>query len=187
MVLLFILVFCALIALGFGGAAAWSDYTRMNIPNLYSIAIILSFIPAFAAMKFFAPDVTYFGNWQSHLITFVAVFAVTYVLFLLKFIGGGDSKLITAYALWTGFQGLMPFLFFMALIGGVLGLITLLLGKVKLVKKPKRGSWVAKAQNGKREVPYGIAIFTGAIIAFWQINYLEPETLISLVTQTTGS
>jgi len=187
MVLLFILVFCALIALGFGGAAAWSDYTRMNIPNLYSIAIILSFIPAFLAMKFLAPETVYFDSLQNHVITFFAIFAFTYVLFVLKFIGGGDSKLITAYALWTGFQGLMPFLFFMALIGGILGLITLFLGKTKLVKKPKRGSWIAKAQSGKREVPYGIAIFSGAIIAFWQINYLEPETLISLVTQTTGS
>lgn len=187
MILLFISVFCALIALGFGGAAAWSDYTRMSIPNLYSVAIIVSFIPVFLATTFLAPDVKFFGTWQTHLITFVGVFGFTYLLFALKLIGGGDSKLITAYALWTGLAGLMPFLFFMALVGGVLGLVTLGLARSKPVKKPASGSWIDKAQEGKREVPYGIAIFVGALISFWQVGYLQPDTLMALVTQTTGS
>jgi len=187
MILLFISVFCALIALGFGGAAAWSDYARMSIPNLYSIAIIIAFVPIFAATTYLAPDVQFFESWKNHLMSFVGVFAFTYLLFVLKFIGGGDSKLITAYALWTGFAGLMPFLFFMALVGGVLGLVTLGLARSKPVKKPVRGSWIDKAQKGKGEVPYGIAIFSGAIVAFWQVGYLQPETLMALVTQTTGS
>ncbi len=187
MILLFISVFCALIALGFGGAAAWSDYTRMNIPNLYSIAIILSFIPIFAATTYLAPTVEFFGTIQNHLMAFGIVFAITYVLFVLKVIGGGDSKLITAYALWMGFSGLMPFLFFMTLVGAVLAIITLQLAKLKPIKKPLKGSWIFKAQKGKKEVPYGIAIFTGALIAFWNVGYLQPETLMALVTQTTGS
>jgi len=158
----------------------------MSIPNLYSIAVIVAFVPAFVAVTFFSPDIDYFGTWKNHLITFVAVFIFTYVLFLLKFIGGGDSKLITAYALWTGFQGLMPFLFFMALVGGVLGLITIILSKNKFFKTPKQGSWIAKSQAGDKQVPYGIAIFTGAVIAFWQVGYLQPQMLMALVTEITG-
>ncbi|MEM6811676.1 MAG: prepilin peptidase [Pseudomonadota bacterium] len=186
MLLFFILVFCALIALGFGGAAAWSDYSSMTIPNLYAICIALAFLPAFFMMNYFAPDVTYFSTWQSHTIAFVSVFFVTYVMFLLKLIGGGDSKLITAYALWVGLEGLMALVFFMAIIGGVLGIITLILGQWKPVKKPAKKSWVALAQKGKKQVPYGIAIFSGAIIAFWQAGYLEPNTLISLAAAAPG-
>jgi len=187
MIILFILVFCALIALGFGGAAAWSDYTRMTIPNLYSIAIIAAFVPAFIGVKFLAPEIDYFSSFQDHLITFLVVFAFTYLLFFLKFIGGGDSKLITAYALWTGFQGIMPFLFFMALVGGILGLITIGLERSKPFKSPEKDSWIFKAQKGAKQVPYGIAIFIGAVITFWQVGYLQPDTLMAVVTQTIGS
>jgi len=187
MILFVILIFCALIALGFGGAAAWSDYTRMTIPNLYAISIALAFVPAYGIIKYFAPDFLYFATWQSHLGAFAIVFVVTYVLFLLKTIGGGDAKLVSAYALWVGMEGLMPLLFFMAAIGGILGIVTLILGRYKPVKKPRSASWVGKAQNEEKVVPYGIAIFLGALIAFWQVGYLQPETLISLAKTTIGS
>ncbi|MEM9470186.1 MAG: prepilin peptidase [Pseudomonadota bacterium] len=186
MVLFVILIFCALIALGFGGAAAWSDYTRMTIPNLYALSILLAFVPAYGLIYYLAPEFLYFSTWQSHLGALALVFAVTYVLFLLKVIGGGDAKLLSAYALWVGMEGLMPLVFFMAAVGGVLGIITLMLGKYKPVKKPRSSSWVGKAQREEKVVPYGIAIFVGAIIAFWQVGYLQPEILISLATTTIG-
>lgn len=186
MILLFIIVFCAIVALGFGAAAAWSDFNRLTIPNIYVLSIAVAFIPAFLATKIFASDISFFSAWTSHVIAAVAVFGVTYVLFYVRIIGGGDAKLLTVYGLWAGLSGLMPLFFWMALIGGVLGLSTLALRKWKPVKAPAKGSWVEKAQSGSQEVPYGIAIFIGALAAFWQIGYLQPSELMELAAAGGG-
>lgn len=180
MILVFIIVFCALIALGFGGAAAWSDATRLKIPNLYAAYIGAAFVPAFLAHFFFAPESTIFSSFANHLIAALVVFGITYVMFFLKLLGGGDSKLLSVYALWVGLSGVLPFLFFMSLIGGVMGLLTLYFNKNKMVEKPLAGSWIDKAQKGGKDVPYGVAIFVGALIAFWQVGYVSPEPLIDV-------
>ena len=187
MILIFVIIFCAIVALGFGGAAAWSDYSRMSIPNSYAVCIGAAFIPAFLAAAIFAPDMSVFASWKNHLIAGVAVFGLTYLLFYFKIIGGGDSKLLSVYALWVGLGGLMPLLFFMALTGGILGFSTLGLHKWKPVNKPAMDSWIAKAQSGSQDVPYGIAIFIGAVTAFWQVGYLKPDVLMDIASELAGS
>ena len=187
MILVFIVVFCVIIALGFGGAAAWSDVNKLIIPNSYAALVGAAFIPAFLLMTIFAPDVTFFGSWKSHLFSGVLMFVITYGLFHFKLIGGGDSKLLTVFALWVGVKGLMPLLFFMAVMGGVLGGATLLLNKKKLIKKPVKNSWIAKAQAGGQDVPYGIAIFVGAVFAFWHTGYIQPNELMALAMDSVGS
>lgn len=186
MVLLFTIVFCAIVALGFGAAAAWSDFSRLTIPNVYVLSIAIAFVPAFAAAKIFASETSFFSAWTSHLIAGFAVFAVTYVLFYFRVIGGGDAKLLTVYGLWAGLSGLMPLFFYMALIGGCLALSTIALGKWKPIDGPAKGSWIERAQSGAQEVPYGIAIFVGAIVAFYEIGYLQPGELMELVRASQG-
>lgn len=177
---LFLVIFCVIIALGFGFAAAWSDFKGLIIPNLYSLLILGAFVPAYAAVHFLAPESGYFQGIGSHLISFGIIFVVTYILFALKALGGGDAKLCSVYALWVGLGGIAPFLFFMSITGGLLGLTTIFLNKNKPVKKPKKDSWIAKAQKGKRDVPYGIAITTGAVIAFIYAGYITPSGIVGL-------
>lgn len=177
---LFLVIFCVIIALGFGFAAAWSDFKGLIIPNLYSLLILAAFVPAYAAVHFLAPESGYFQSGASHLISLGVVFAVTYGLFALKAFGGGDAKLCSVYALWVGLGGIAPFLFFMGITGGVLGVVTLYLNKNKPVKEPRQGSWVAKAQEGSRDVPYGIAITIGAVFAFVYTGYVSPSGIIAL-------
>lgn len=184
--LLFLVIFCVIIALGFGLAAAYSDYKGMTIPNLYPGLIVVAFIPAFFTVQFFAPESQYFSSWVSHLVSLFIIFAITYALFAVKAFGGGDAKLCSAYALWVGVQGLAPFLFFMGLVGGLLGLLTLFLGKHKPIDKPPEGSWIAKAQGGVKEVPYGIAITFGAFISFFYTGYMTPEGILSLIETAGG-
>lgn len=179
--LLFIVIFCVIVALGLGFAAAWSDFKGMTIPNLYSGLIVVSFVPAFLAVQFFNPDSEYFSGWISHLLSLAVVFSITYALFAAKIFGGGDAKMCSAYALWLGVQGLAPFLFLMAIVGGVLGLATLALAKYKPLKSPVKDSWIDKAQGGSKEVPYGIAITVGAIGAFFYSGFLSPEVITSLI------
>ena len=69
----------------------------------------------------------------------------------------------------------------MGLVGGILGLLTLGLAKRKVVEKPKKDSWLDKAQKGQREVPYGIAITAGAILAFIYQGYLSSESIKGLM------
>ncbi|NCO04423.1 MAG: hypothetical protein GW903_09555 [Alphaproteobacteria bacterium] len=177
---LFLVIFCVIIALGFGFAAAWSDFKGLIIPNLYSLLILAAFVPAYAAVHFLAPESGYFQGWASHLISFGAVFIITYGLFAIKALGGGDAKLCSVYALWVGLGGIAPFLFFMGITGGVLGLVTLYLNKHQPVKKPNKDSWIGRAQKGKRDVPYGIAITIGAMIAFIYTGYITPQGVIGL-------
>ena len=188
MILVFIIVFCALVALGFGAAAAWSDATRLKIPNLYAACIGAAFVPAFLAITLFGSEnTTIFSSWVNHGLAAALMFGVTYILFHFKLFGGGDSKLLSVYALWAGLGGLMPLLFFMAVMGGVLALSTLGLKKYQPVKNPVKESWIDKSQKGGQDVPYGVAIFVGAAFTFWQVGYLHPETLMTLATNGIGN
>ena len=136
MVLVFIITFCVIVALGFGAAAAWSDFSRLTIPNVYAALVGAAFIPAFLAMTFFVPEASFFDSWKSHLVAFAFVFVVTYSLFHFKMIGGGDAKLLTVFSLWVGTNGLMPLLFIMGVVGGILGCLTLVFNKCEACKKP---------------------------------------------------
>lgn len=182
--LLFLVVFCLLVAVGFGIASAISDFKSMTIPNIYAAGIALAFVPAFAADALTGNGVEFFASWHSHLLAAVIIFAATFALFSFKVMGAGDSKMCSAVALWCGLGGLAPFLFYMAIIGAVLGLTTKLLNKKTMVANPASGSWIGRSQAGEMGVPYGIAICLGAIIAFYQLGYFSPEKML-LLTNTT--
>ncbi len=184
MIVLFLVVFCMLIAIGFGIASAVSDFKSMTIPNIYAGLIFLAFIPAYAADAFSGSGVEFFGSWKMHLISGVLIFAITFVLFSFRLIGAGDSKLCSAFALWVGTTGLAALMFYMAIFGAVLGIMTKIMNKHKLVEAPADGSWIAKSQAGHMGVPYGIAILFGAIIAFYQLGYFSPEKLALLAGYT---
>lgn len=180
MLSLLVISFCTIIALGFGAASALSDLNRLIIPNNYVMFILGAFVVAFLAALILVPEAEFFLSWKNHLLSGGLTFIVTFVMFHFKAIGGGDAKLLSVYAFWTGLGGLMSLVFFMALVGGLLGGMTLLFNKKKLVKNPKEGSWIARAQSGEKQVPYGVAIFVGALISFWSVGYLQPEQLMKL-------
>lgn len=180
---LFIIVFCVLVALGLGVAAALSDLRGLIIPNAYSLGIVLAFVPAYLAFALFAGDSGYFQSWTSHLGAFALIFAASFVLFALKMFGAGDSKLAAAFALWAGMEGLFTFVFYMALIGGVLGLATLIIQRKKPFPNAPAGAWIARAQGGDNSVPYGVAIAAGAVVAFCWLGYASPMALLALSGQ----
>lgn len=137
-------------------ASCVSDYRAMRIPNLHSAIVIGAFLLAFLI----SPEA--FGRWWEHLGAFALMFGVTFAMYCAGMVGSGDTKLGSALALWVGLKGLMPYLFYMTLAGGILGVISLVLRRKKPILNPVPGSWVAKVQEGKSVVPYGIAISVGA-------------------------
>lgn len=178
--ILFLVVFAIVVSLGFGLVAACSDFKTMTIPNVYPLAIVTAFLVAMGLDTLHGGSPSFFSGWGSHLVAGIVVFVITFGLFSLRLLGGGDAKMISAYAFWVGLSGLISLLFFMAMMGAVLGLMTKALNTRKLVSAPTPGSWIAQAQEGGSGVPYGIAISLGAIIAFWQNGYFSPEKIALL-------
>ncbi len=143
-----------------------SDVRSLRIPNWHSLVILACFVPAWLA----AP--TAFGAIWGHVGAMVCLLALTYAMFTFGMMGGGDSKLGTALGLWVGPQGLIFFMLYMAVMGGVMGLFSLVLRKNKPFKNPHPGSWVEQAQNGRNAVPYGVAITVGSWAAFFHTGFL---------------
>lgn len=164
---------CVLSTAAFAVMGAVSDFRGFVIPNEYSLIIIAGFALAYAAMYFGPAKHEVFFSLNSHLIAAGIMFVITLGLYFARIIGAGDSKFAAAAALWAGLQGLSAFLFFMALVGGLLGAATLYLKKRKPFANPPAGSWLDKAQQGQNTVPYGIAIAAGLLVAMCQNGLLD--------------
>ena len=88
-------------------------------------------------------------------------------MFAVGWIGGGDAKLFAAASLWLGWPSMPLFLLVTAMAGG--GLAVLLLQvrsawvRPYLVTGP---TWLARLATPGGDVPYGVAIALGAMVAF---------------------
>lgn len=160
-------------------AASVTDILRMKIPNILPALIIGGFVVAWGIKMALGLDV--FQSATSHFATALVVLVIMMILFFTGVFGGGDAKLIPAIALWVGVQGLPSFLMVTSVVGGVLALISITLGKTKLgqkiltklIKKPAlQNGWVGEMVKGRNTIPYGIAIATGGIVAFRTVGYL---------------
>lgn len=137
---------------------ALSDARELRIPNRLSLALLVLFFPT-ALVAGIGIEVL---AW--HLIAGVALLVLGFGLFALGLFGGGDAKLMSACALWVGWDQIGYFALWVVIVGGVLSLLVILLRK-------GLGLWpnwlVSRAQGlfepGKA-VPYGIAISAGALI-----------------------
>lgn len=148
-------------------ASCVSDFRTMRIPNWHSAVIVGAFAVAFVTSP------SSFGAWWEHLGAFGLMFAVTFLMSYKNMFGAGDAKFASVLALWLGFKGLFPYMFYMTLAGGVLAVIALYLIRAKPVTNPASGGWVAQAQGDKRVVPYGIGISVGAWAAFFHTGLID--------------
>lgn len=92
----------------------------------------------------------------------LGVLALFATLFALNMMGGGDVKMLAAIALWLPAGALMSLLVLMALLGGVVTIVTLLHHRMA-------------RRSGQVEIPYGVAI---ALAGLWVIGepYLNQFT-----------
>src|SRR5215204_3921826 len=106
--------------------AAASDLVAMTIPNWVSLALICAFPPLAFAVGLPWPAMLL------HLLAGAAVLVVTFGMFALGWIGGGDAKFAAAAALWLGFDGVMEYLVLASLLGGMLTIAILYLRSLNL-------------------------------------------------------
>ena len=140
--------------------AGLKDLTSMTIPNWISAVLILGFFPAAFVTGLPVNDMLlHFG-------VAVAVLLVGMAMFALRWVGGGDAKLLAAAALWMGMGGITPFLLYTALVGGAFGLLLLLARTYAQPYVFGAPNWVATLMEPKGDIPYGVAIAVGALLAY---------------------
>jgi prepilin peptidase CpaA len=142
--------------------AAASDLITMTIPNTVSLALIASFA-AFALWAGLPPLAI-----GLHLAAGMTVLVVTFSLFALGWIGGGDAKFAAATALWLGFGQLTEYLLVASVAGGALTFAVILLRGWPLPTFALGWSWLLRLRQEKAGVPYGIALAAAALAVYPQ-------------------
>lgn len=151
-----------LFALTFPACLLWAaatDLTSMTIPNRLSIILAVMFLPVALMLK---------PEWPfmlEHLGVGLLAFVLGIGAFALRFMGGGDAKLIAATALWFHFEGFIVFLVYVALAGGALTLLLLVARQHLQVFAPSLPGWGQKLLEPKGDIPYGLAICAGGLLA----------------------
>lgn len=176
MFLLVLFLFSIFLALGAGVLSALSDVRGMTIPNIYSFIVIVSFLIAYASLWVNGSEKAVWP-FAAHLLSGVLTFSITALLFSFRTLGAADSKLATSYALWFRLSDLPLFLAYMTFAGGLVAVAALVIRRRKPFKSPREGSWVYRLQNGESKVPYGVAIFAGALAAFLKAGYFSGDFL----------
>jgi len=140
--------------------AGLKDLTSMKIPNWISGLLILGFFPT-ALLLGLAPMTI-----AVHVGVAVAALLTGMAMFALRWLGGGDVKLMASACLWLGPTGSGAFLLWTAAIGGLFCL-ALLAGRAWLQPWVAGGTgWFARLMTPKGDIPYGVAIAAGALAAW---------------------
>ena len=141
--------------------AAVSDLLSMTIANRVSLILVASFavIAPLTGM-----------DWQTYGLHFAAmalVLAVTFALFAIGGMGGGDAKLLAATALWMGFgMPLATYVVVSAAFGGLLTLAILIFRNSPLSDYAGNNLLLRNIADSSVGIPYGIGLALGGFGAF---------------------
>ncbi len=137
-----------------------NDLTTMKIPNWISGLLVVCFLPAALAVGLPLRDLAV------HVGVGTLALFVGAGMFALRWIGGGDAKLMAAACLWLGVSGSGMFLLWTGLMGGLFCL-ALIFARARfrpyVLQAP---GWVAQLMEPKGDIPYGVAIAAGALLAW---------------------
>jgi prepilin peptidase CpaA len=165
-----LLLFPALMAF-----AAVSDLFTMTISNRISLLLVAGFVllAAFGGMGLHAISM--------HVAAGLAVLTIAFACFAFGWIGGGDAKLAAATALWLGFDHLLIYLVYAAVIGGGLALLLLSFRKWPLPAMLLSHEWAQRLHDSKTGMPYGIALAIGALLIYPETEWMHAIDLSRFV------
>ena len=139
--------------------AAISDLLFMKIRNIACLLFAAAFLILAPLYGLPVKDIFL------HIAAGATALAICFALFFINAMGGGDAKLISATALWTGFSiSLADYLLISAITGGILTLCILLLRKLIDRSKIEHIAFLYRLSDPKKGIPYGIAL---AIAGLW--------------------
>lgn len=140
--------------------AALRDLTSYTIPNWISVALLALYPLAVvsAGLPIGAIGLALAAGGVA-LLAGIAMFA-------LGWIGGGDAKLFAAATVWLGWPAAAPYVIWTALAGGGLAVLLLWSRKVAQPAARRGPAWFGRLMTPGGDVPYGLAICFGALIAY---------------------
>lgn len=133
-----------------------SDLTRFIIPNAIPVLLTVLFLVHIAVFGWS------FDALLPHIGAGTGMLLLCFLFFMRGYLGGGDAKLLAAVSLWAGLDALYPYIFSVAIIGGVFALVMLLFRKFTLPVRLSRIGWVQHLHQERKHIPYGVAIAGGA-------------------------
>ncbi|MGA3064430.1 MAG: prepilin peptidase [Methylocystis sp.] len=140
--------------------AALADLFTMTIPNRVSLVLIAAYL--LLALYLRLPLATV----GLHVSCGLAMLALTFTMFQMGWIGGGDAKLAAATALWVGWPALFEYGLAASLIGGALTIAILALRHYELPEKLLSVGFIAKLAEKNGGVPYGIALALAGLMIY---------------------
>ncbi len=126
-----------------------TDLRSRIISNRLNIAVALLALPWWLAC-----GLSPWPDMAMQLLLGLIVFALFAGLFAIGMMGGGDVKLLGALALWFPWQAMLSLLMLMAILGGLVTLVTIVVHRIG-------------KKAGQPEIPYGVAI---SLAALWTLG-----------------
>ncbi|WP_235817637.1 A24 family peptidase [Brucella cytisi] len=140
-----------------------TDLTSMTIRNRVSIGLTLGFVLLAPLCGISLADY----GWQ--LAVGGIALIITFSLFCLRAMGGGDAKLIAATALWFGPNAsLMDYIVMVSILGGVLTLTIILYRMIPRPLLADRYAFLGTLARKDVGIPYGIALGAAGLWTFPQ-------------------
>lgn len=136
--------------------AALNDANAMKIPNRIPLIVLFTF---FLVLPF-----TWAGlpTLLEHFSVALTLFALGFAMFAFGWMGGGDSKLLAATAIWFTWSDVFMYALYTSIFGGVLTMI-LLVGRTYIPVRILTTPWAQMMLKDEKKIPYGLALAAGAI------------------------
>lgn len=141
--------------------AAISDMLSMTIANRVSIILVAAFavIAPLTGMSWHDVGMHFAGGG--------VVLAVTFTLFAIGGMGGGDAKLLAATSVWMGFSMLLlQYLVLGSVVGGLLTLAIVAYRGSSLSMVTGRNLFLRNFANHKAGIPYGLALGIAGLLVY---------------------
>lgn len=152
-------------AMAFAGAM---DLLTFTIPNRVSLALLAGFLGAapLAGMPM--------AELLGHLGAGLAMLMVGMAMFSRGWVGGGDAKLLAAAALWLGFDNLVVYVLWTAVLGGVLALVLLMYRRFFPPLWLARQTWAMRLHDPNEGIPYGMALAAAGLVVYPSTAWMAP-------------
>lgn len=140
------------------------DVAAYRIPNWLCAAIAGSYLPV--AILSGMP----YGAIGLSVLAGVIVLVVGMVMFALKWVGGGDAKMLAAASLWVSLDrsgsmlGILGYVVMAGIIGGGFAILLLMFRRFPLPASLAGQTWLLRLHSTGQGIPYGVAL---AIAGIW--------------------
>jgi prepilin peptidase CpaA len=144
--------------------SAFADLFTMTIPNRVSVILIGAYLLVAVYLRLPLPVV------GSHVACAFVILMLTFVMFHLGWIGGGDAKLAASTALWLGWEHLLDYGLFASLAGGALTLLIVEMRRHELPSSILSYRFISRLAEKSGGIPYGIALAIAGLLVYPQTS-----------------